>query len=239
VLYRPSPTSTQLDPSPLRHRCRNPHCRGKLPTPVENPRDAFCARGCHAAFYQHRCLACEREMPRNVGNQKVCYRVDCKAAWRRKTVISRFVGQGSASVGDHLENPIKPGVKIGLNPGSDPGRPWRRVVGSDLTPTSFRFAIVSDGPNGQWAGGSFERAEAENRKRLNSAEQADGGFTDPDWREATSPDGVRCFVAPRPAKKFSAKTAELIASIPADLSIPNFLKRPNSAAAAAAERVTA
>jgi hypothetical protein len=241
VLYRPTNPSPQPPPD-LRHRCRNPRCRTKLPAPVESTRDAFCCRGCHAAYYRNRCLACEREMPRNAEHQKVCYRADCKAAWRRKTIVSRFVGQTTTPVSTPLENPIKPGVKIGLKGGSDPGRPWRQVAGPVMGPRSFTAAIVPDGPGGQWAGGSFERIEAENRKRLEAADlveiEGGGEFTDSGWSEVASLDGVKCFATrfrtPRVTEEFSAETAALIASIPADLSIPNFLKRTNSAAPATA-----
>jgi hypothetical protein len=44
----------------LRYRCRNPHCRMKLPAPVENEHRAFCCRGCFEAFYRSRCRVCER-----------------------------------------------------------------------------------------------------------------------------------------------------------------------------------
>ena len=33
-----------------RYYCRNPKCRSKLPKPVSNEGEAFCARGCHTAF---------------------------------------------------------------------------------------------------------------------------------------------------------------------------------------------
>ena len=95
MLVRPNSPLPQLDLPQLRHYCRNPKCRGKLKTPVENARDAFCCRGCHTSFYRHRCLVCEREMSRNAEHQKVCYRTDCKTAWRQKAVIGRFWGQGS------------------------------------------------------------------------------------------------------------------------------------------------
>ena len=49
----------------VRHYCRNPKCRSKLKTPVENPREAFCALGCHSAFYRKRCLVCEGPMERS------------------------------------------------------------------------------------------------------------------------------------------------------------------------------
>jgi hypothetical protein len=56
----------------LRHYCRNPRCRSKLPAPVANEREAFCCRGCHSSFYRHRCLICEGEMERKTENQLVC-----------------------------------------------------------------------------------------------------------------------------------------------------------------------
>ena len=56
----------------VRHYCRNPKCRSKLKATVENPREAFCARGCHSAFYRKRCRVCEEPMERKTENQKVC-----------------------------------------------------------------------------------------------------------------------------------------------------------------------
>jgi hypothetical protein len=49
--------------------CRR--CRSKLPAPVTNMREAFCARGCHTSFYRHRCMACERPMERKAEHQKL------------------------------------------------------------------------------------------------------------------------------------------------------------------------
>jgi hypothetical protein len=51
------------DPAPaeLRHYCRNPRCRMKLPAAVENVRKAFCCKGCHSDFYRTRCLVCEKD----------------------------------------------------------------------------------------------------------------------------------------------------------------------------------
>src|SRR5262245_14991300 len=45
-----------------RKRCRNPRCRSKLPTPVENEHHAFCTRGCHESFYLNRCRVCETDL---------------------------------------------------------------------------------------------------------------------------------------------------------------------------------
>ena len=62
------------------------HCWGKLPAPAANPREAFDSKGCHRSFYRHRCIVCERDMPRLGESQRTCYRADCKEKWRQKTV---------------------------------------------------------------------------------------------------------------------------------------------------------
>ena len=64
----------------VRHFCRNPKCRSKLPTPVSNEREAFCARGCHSSFYRSRCLVCEAKMERKTENQLVCGKRKCRGA---------------------------------------------------------------------------------------------------------------------------------------------------------------
>jgi hypothetical protein len=55
---------------PLRHRCRNPRCKLKLPAPVENEHHAFCCRGCHSSFYRSRCLVCEEPIRRKNERQR-------------------------------------------------------------------------------------------------------------------------------------------------------------------------
>jgi hypothetical protein len=52
------------------------------------------------------------------------------------------------------------------------------------------------------------------------------------WRQVVSPDGVTCWVATSPTEPIAvtAEAAALIATIPADLSIPDFLKREASVA---------
>jgi len=87
---RPTPR-TQASPrprlsggTPLRHRCRNPRCRMKLPAPVENEHHAFCTSGCHASFYRSRCLVCEEPMRRKNERQRFGsgHRA-CQAEYRR------------------------------------------------------------------------------------------------------------------------------------------------------------
>jgi hypothetical protein len=64
----------------LRHRCRNPRCQSKLPSPVSNPREAFCTKGCHSSFYRKRCLICEEPMERKTEHQLVCGKRRCRNA---------------------------------------------------------------------------------------------------------------------------------------------------------------
>jgi hypothetical protein len=76
----------------LRHRCRNPHCRTKLPAPVSNEREAFCCRGCYNSFYLHRCRVCEAPITQGSGQQRfVCKKAKCKSAWRSKAGFGRFL----------------------------------------------------------------------------------------------------------------------------------------------------
>jgi hypothetical protein len=68
----------------LRHRCRNPHCRMKLPAPVDNEHHAFCCRGCHSSFYRSRCLVCENQMKRKRSDQRIkSGHGKCSAEYRR------------------------------------------------------------------------------------------------------------------------------------------------------------
>ena len=64
----------------LRHYCRNPRCRMKLPQPVENMREAFCSRGCYRGFYRFRCLICEEPMKRVREGQQLCGKRKCNMA---------------------------------------------------------------------------------------------------------------------------------------------------------------
>ena len=169
-------------------------------------------------------------MPRLRESQRTCYRADCKEKWRQKTVQSHFLGTTSASVKD----PIKTSIKQGVKEADKYGRRWHIVAGT-IGSTTFHCATVPDGPGCRWESGSFERIEAENRRALKAhfaklkvAEQAEieanGEFTEPEWREVTSPDGVVCFVTRfcDPGTPAATKTTS---PIPDDLSIPAFLDR--------------
>jgi hypothetical protein len=64
-------------PAELRHYCRNPRCRMKLPAPVENTHRAFCTRGCYESFYRNRCRVCERNL-RKTGKCGDAARMYCR-----------------------------------------------------------------------------------------------------------------------------------------------------------------
>ena len=75
----------------LRHRCRNPQCRAKLPVSATNAREAFCCCGCHA-FFRTRCRVCEQpiEQPARGGTRLICKRAMCKSAWRSGLGFGRY-----------------------------------------------------------------------------------------------------------------------------------------------------
>jgi hypothetical protein len=219
----------------LRHYCRND--RTKLKEPVGNPRDAFCCRGCHSSFYRNRCIVCERPFKRRQENQRVCRKPRCRNAFKAGLVQSRYLASSSAKLASKTLDFI--GSKVALKG----DRPWRIVAGPPLTPNQLHCATVSDGSDCQWRGGDYERLEAKNRTALKAAEQAEieanGEFTEPEWREVISPDGIRCFVtrfrdggaplSPLPAddtvKRSDWKPCSPSVPVADDLSIPDFLKR--------------
>jgi len=112
-------------PSPgslgVRHYCRN--CRMKLP--METDRRAFCCRGCHESFYQHRCLVCEKELAKGPANRKLCKSAKCRAEYRRFPHVYLFAG----NVQQPLETPIKSGTET-------------RVVAGRISPTALRLASL-------------------------------------------------------------------------------------------------
>jgi hypothetical protein len=238
VLDKLSPDQKQE----VRHRCRNPKCRLKLKSPTANFRDAFCCAGCHTSYYRHRCLACEREMARNAEHQKVCYRAECKTAWRQKTVISRFLGAGTCSVSTPLETPIK----LGPFWPDKTGRPWRIVAGPN-SGWNFSAAVVPDGPGGQWQGGEFERIETKSRGALKAVfaklakdcrYQRDtpptnllGGYKFPGAPTAAELGLVKPKVEQVEPVEPTTVVDRPDLAIGPDLSIPNFLKREFSAVA--------
>jgi hypothetical protein len=147
-----------------RHYCRNPRCRSKLPAPVANTREAFCARGCFNSFYLHRCIVCERaiEQPKR-GKRLICKRAKCRNALGGGLSLGRYHASQSAKL-----NSVKAdSVDVLTAPATDIAAPaWRIVAGPELTASQFHCATIADGPNCEWKGGEYQRIEARNRALL-------------------------------------------------------------------------
>jgi hypothetical protein len=120
----------------LRHRCRNPRCRTKLPAAVENARKAFCCRGCYESFYRNRCRVCERDISadpvsgerRNLtaSRRKFCGR-KCRAEAHQFPHVYAWDGPQPPKATAGLRSAHSTGLKFGLagNPPSAPGlRGW-------------------------------------------------------------------------------------------------------------------
>lgn len=180
-----------MRPSRAAHHCRR--CRLKLAQPTENPRSAFCCRGCHRQFYETRCLACEREMPRKMGHRLLCGRRTCSTKFRelkRHIQLGRYHPAGRAV--SNSETPMKIGVDSG-----GVGQPTCRIVAGSLTDAQLLFATV---------GGRFRNCPFNADRKINHRHRMDadrneieaaGCFSEPDWREVISSGGTRCLVAAR------------------------------------------
>jgi hypothetical protein len=127
-----------VDPD-LRHRCRNPKCRCKLPEPTSIQRNAFCCRGCFTSFYRSRCLVCEQPFERKQESQLHCGKAKCRAALRRdRAHFFGTWGQTLREAEQTLEKPVNTGTKIAHK--ND--RPWRQVAGPTMSSATLRLATT-------------------------------------------------------------------------------------------------
>jgi hypothetical protein len=141
-----------------RHYCRNPKCHSKLPKPVSNEREAFCARGCHTAFYRKRCLVCEGPIERTRDDQKICRKAKCRSAWRARTGFGATVAPSAAKLPS--KKPVNKGPKAA--PKRDPRSiSWRVVAGppEGISATAFHCATCPMAPtvSGKAASSSASR----------------------------------------------------------------------------------
>jgi hypothetical protein len=205
----------------MRHYCRNPKCRMRLPVPVSNEREAFCTRGCYSSFYLHRCRVCEGriEQPKCT-TRLICKKSKCRNAWEARSGFGRYAEASSR------DSSQKVPVNSGSASASDPVG-WRQIAGPALTPNQFHCATL-----GGSAMDEVRRIEAKNKAPLKEAEQAEiaanGEFTDPEWHEIVSSYGVRCFVTNIMkviTKTITTQTITTEMAIPDDLSIFGFLRR--------------
>jgi hypothetical protein len=122
MLYNPQ-TSRPQQP---RHHCRNPRCGTALKVPADNPRDAFCCRGCEGQYYGRHCRVCGALFAHKTKRRIVCSRAKCRYQFKRHP--EQFFGDRYPSgpmAHNASKNPIKPGIKIGAKP----GRAFRIVAG--------------------------------------------------------------------------------------------------------------
>jgi hypothetical protein len=92
------PVSADPASGELRHYCRK--CRSKLPAPADNPRHAFCCRGCFNGFYRSRCRVCERDL-RKTGKRGDAARMYCRPPANCRREAERWpekYGDGQFSV---------------------------------------------------------------------------------------------------------------------------------------------
>ena len=142
----------------------------KIKAPVSNRREAFCARGCHTAFYRKRCLVCEGPIERTRDDQKICRKAKCRSAWRARTGFGRYIAPTDAKLPS--QKPVNKGSKGA--PKRDPRSvSWLVVAGppEGISANALHCATVSDGLNCQ-KGSEFERVEAKNRAALKAADEA-------------------------------------------------------------------
>jgi hypothetical protein len=204
----------------VRHHCRNPRCRSKLPAPVSNPREAFCCRGCFNSFYLHRCLNCERpiEQPKR-GKRLICKKVSCRSALRNNSWLGRYHTSSAAKSISRAADIS--GVKEPLK--SD--RPWPMVAGPKVSPIALHcatvggeqaVAAVNRNNLRHWRGANANSEEKMLIKRHHPPVNVLGGYKHPG----------ALFVDLAPSKPTTSEVRPTKALFCDDrLDIPNFLRR--------------
>jgi hypothetical protein len=119
----------------LRHQCRK--CRTKLAEPTDNPRRAFCCRGCFNSHYRSHCVVCEEPIRRKTEWQKTCISRECKAEVRRFPAAYTWPEKPErpCPTSDASKAPLEAhftGVKSALNAPSERSlREWRWEADAD------------------------------------------------------------------------------------------------------------
>ena len=151
----------------LRHYCRNPRCRSKLPSPASDPHKAFCTRGCHSSFYLKRCLVCEGDKPDGSQlNRRFCRRPRCKAKYQKNRALFDLSVTSGHSRAISAPDAPRSAQSTGIKSAHKDDRPWRLVAGPMITAGQYHCATVPDGPDCQWAEGEWRRIEGRNRGAL-------------------------------------------------------------------------
>jgi hypothetical protein len=188
----------------LRHYCRNPRCRSKLPSPASDPRKAFCTRGCHSSFYLKRCLVCENDKPAgSTARRKLCRRAKCEGRYRKNSAHYSFLGADTASAA----NAPRSAQSTGIKRADFDDRPWHVVAGPKFSAAVYHCTALPVDP---------ERA-----RRSNAAN---------DWGRIRK---ESAWSKPRPAApremQSDWKPCSPSVAVAIDLSIPDVLKREPAA----------
>ena len=188
----------------LRHYCRNPRCRSKLPSPAPDPRKAFCTRGCHSSFYLKRCLVCENDKPAgSTARRKLCRRPKCEGRYRKNSAHYSFLGADTASAANVPRSAQSTGIKS-----DDFGdRPPRVVAGPKITACVYHSAALP--------------IDVDTARRINAANDWDRIRKEIAWSKPPPP-------APKEMQS-DWKPCSPSVSVADDLSIPDFLKREPAA----------
>jgi hypothetical protein len=190
----------------LRHYCRNPRCRSKLPSPASNPQKAFCTRGCHTSFYLKRCLVCENDKPvGSTARRMLCRRPKCEGRYRKNSAHYSFLGADTTSAANVPTSAQSTGIKSA----DFADRPWQIVAGPKISAAVYHCAALPIDP------------DIAVRARVSAANDWGRIRKETAWSKPRSP-------AP---KEMQSDWKPSSPSIPVadDLSIPDFLKREPAA----------
>jgi hypothetical protein len=219
VLYKPPAPNPQQ--SLLRHRCRNPRCLGELVAPTFNRLEAFCCRGCFAAFFRSRCLVCEQILTRKNERQRTCRRPKCRSEFKRYR--AQFSG-GRYPSGPVADISPRSAHSTGLKSGTKPGRAWRPIAGPAVPEINLQILLDPE------TAGRLKRDRAKLIDHLKRSSWAT--LIRPHYPPTNILGGYRFPGAPKidlsPVETTAATNAPavaLAATIPSDLSVPGFLKR--------------
>jgi hypothetical protein len=198
----------------LRHYCRNPRCRSKLPSPTSDSRKAFCTRGCHSSFYLKRCVVCENDKPAgSTARRKLCRRPKCEGRYRKNSAHYSFLGADTTSAANVPRSAQSTGIK---SAGFD-ALPRYIVAGPKITAALYHCATLPVDPD---MAARFNASSDWGRIRKEIA-----------WSK------------PRPLapKEMQSDWRPRSPSVPVvdDLSIPDFLKREPAAVSESPEAVAA
>jgi hypothetical protein len=226
VLFRLKSSDLQVDLTAPRHYCRNPHCRGKLKAPVSISRNAFCCDKCRSGFYRIRCVVCEEPLTRKTEGQRVCRRPKCRAEFRRDR--ARFLGNLPHG-GPAADISPKKSTISAAKSRVKPGRAWRVIAGPHVPGANLAVPL--------------EPELADRLHRFHAGLYREAGqparFQRGTWPATGSAASALLMTETETAASSVEVTTALIATIPIDLTIPEFLRRsaaPRPAAESAGRR---